>query len=471
MTSLEEIQRKIKFLINENYSLNNNELDNLRKNNKEFMRSLEVMEKVDEIYLSKLGEIEKLVLFFKEIVGIEILIRYNEKSPRHEFSLRMAWLLGTTEKQLEAIQEQLGTLYAIRSYIVHSLELPKNDKNFKRYFDSDISKAIIIANKYHRLALLRYFERRNKIISKKTVVKNLKKIELKLYLNIPKSYYKIKISKEIEKLTGIKSRDDELRISLPNENQCFYWGINTYGGLVLPTHKITGNEELFYNGGTPIIPEISVWKNLISNIKKQIKSLQEKQFKKIRLISKTHHSVLFYVGYRLYRTNDYIVTIDFDGENTTIRPFTDKSEFNAFWRIEQSKLKKKARELVLILNVTSWITEKVEENLTRLNLNKLPKLILCCKCGKTKTDPPNSLCFTSSEQIKQTCRALDIYLTQNEKLRSIEKIHLFSESRGVMMLLLGVHLGLQKKEVILYEYGKREPLNEERKYYKVIECR
>lgn len=219
-----------------------------------------------------------------------------------------------------------------------------------------------------------------------------------------------------------------------------------------------------------IIPEFEIWLDLVKNIKVQIGKFLENNLRNVKIISKTHHSVLFYIGYRLYKSSKIEVSIDFDGKLTNAKPINDRVCFDDYWKIEKSNVKNDDTEIILILNVTDFITTKVERNLPSLNLNTLPKIILNCHCDDLRTGP-NRLCFSDADQIKTIVRALDLYLTQNENLRWVEQIHLFSESRGVMMMLLGMHLRLQKKEIFLYEFGKRSSLDEKKQYYKVVECK
>ncbi|MBA7576707.1 hypothetical protein ES708_18548 [subsurface metagenome] len=467
----EDIFVKIESLISNKCPFDENSLKTLEKNNREFLRSLEVMEILEKNSVSESHRIEKMIRLFKEVVGIELLIRYNEKSANEEFSTRMSWLLATTEQQLVHIQKLLGTIYSLRSYIVHSLEIPKNNDNFDDFFNSDLDRAILIANQFHRLALLRLFVKKNNILKKRILVDKLRDAKLKLFLDIPESFYQERISDEIEKITGFKSKvDDRLKITLPEEDEIFYWGINTYGGFILPTHTTTGNEKFFYENMVNIIPEFEIWLDLIKDIKVQIRKFLEDNLRNVKIISKTHHSVLFYIGYRLYKSSNIEVSIDFEGKLTAMKPINDRVCFDDYWEIEKSNVKNDDSEIILVLNVTDFITTKVERNLHSLNLSKLSKIILNCYCDDLRTGP-NCLCFSDADKIKAVVRALDLYLTQNENLRSVEQIHLFSESRGVMMMLLGMHLRLQKKEVILYEYERRSSLDEKKQYYKVIECK
>lgn len=224
----EEIIAKIESLISNKCPFDENSLKTLKKNNREFLRSLEVMEILEKNSVSESHRIEKMIQLFKEVVGIELLIRYNEKSANEEFSTRMSWLLATTEQQLVHIQKLLGTIYSLRSFIVHSLEIPKKNDNFDDFFNSDLDNAILVANQFHRLALLRLFVKKNKILEKRILVDKLRDAKLILYLDIPNSFYQKVIAEEIENITDLKSKlEDKLKINLPEEIELFYWGINT----------------------------------------------------------------------------------------------------------------------------------------------------------------------------------------------------------------------------------------------------
>ncbi|MHA1221779.1 MAG: SAVED domain-containing protein [Candidatus Heimdallarchaeaceae archaeon] len=437
---------------------------------KEFFRSLKLYSIIDAEEISSKEEEDILIDFFKEIVSIEMLIRGKEYSPRDEFSVRCCWLLGKNEKQLEILQNILGTLYSLRNSISHTLFLPKNNKNFDKLFNKDIVEAIIIANKLHRLILLRHLLPKGGLIKKRDLICEFKKLKIKRRISAPESFYSDIITKEIEQITGIESvKDEDIISGLPEKTNCFYWGINTYGGFVIEPHKITGDEHLFYEDGVAIIPEEKIWRDLTFKIKKEIKHIKKEGYKNLKIVSKTHHSVLFFLGYMFYKAYRINLTIDFDGKEFFAYPLKDSLQPKEFWKIKNFELNGTENEAILILNVSSYVCQSIEEDLNELGIDQLPKIELEYMCGEDKIKP-NSFCFSKGDEIKKACRALDLFLAHNEKTRNLQKIHLFSEARGVMMLLLGMHFRLQKKDIVLYEHGLRKAEDQERHYYRVFAC-
>ncbi len=464
------IEGKFKLLCQDEFKIDQNFLNQDFSKYKEFIRSLKLYSNLDAKEISAKEEEEILIEFFKEIVCIEMLIRENERSPSEEFSIRGAWLLATNEEQLLILQKILGTLYSLRNTITHSLFLPKNNRNFKKIFNKKIVKAVIVANKLHRLILLRHILNKGKIIRKKDLVNDLKEAKVKLRISTPKSLYANLIAKEIKTLTKSKSKgNEELILNLPDKSNCFYWGINSYGGFVIELHKTSGDEQFFYENNVAIIPEEEIWSDLISVIKREIMNIKTEGYSNLKIVSKTHHSVLFYIGYRLYKTDEINLMIDFDGDEFYASPLKDFVETDNYWQTKKFELLGTEDEAIVVLNVNGYVYPSIEEDLINLDINHLPKIELDYMCGKDKIKP-NRLCFSNGDEIKKACRSLDLYLTLNEKTRNIQKIHLFTESRGIMMLLLGIHCILQKKDVVLYEYGLKRAEDQERHYYKVISC-
>jgi len=251
--------KKLELLSEEKWDLTSKTVKSYAKGRKEFTRSLELFKQVDCSYLQTANEIDKLIQLFIEIVSIEMLVRDNYGRPKEDFSIRGAWLLATSEEQLDVIQTHLGTLYNLRNFITHSLFLPSKDRNFKRYFKTNIDKALLAANSYHRVVLLRLIDKKKGILDKKTLIKKLLGVRLKLNLDITESFYEDLISRILTEVTEKKSmKRKEFRIYLPKEVVSFYWAINSYGGIVKPVHIITGQETLFYENNVAIIPEICI---------------------------------------------------------------------------------------------------------------------------------------------------------------------------------------------------------------------
>lgn len=465
-----EYIKKLELISEEKWQLENNAVDVYLTERKEFTRSLELFDQIDKSKLASRDEINKLIQLFIEIVSIEMLLRNNYGRAKGEFSTRGAWLLATCEEQLDTIQNHLGTLYTLRNFITHSLFLPVKSENFTRYFDASIDKALLNANSYHRLVLLRFIDKKRTILDKEILIKILLDAKLKWRLDIPESRYELLISKLLTETTKIKSKKrKEFSLNLPEEDDCFVWGINSYGGFVKPTHKITGIETQFYNDNVAIIPDIEIWNNFIKEVRNTIREIYLKDYKSVKVISKTHHSILFFLGYKFYKTDEVEISMDFEGDTIFIKPLKENIEFEDYWTLLVNHVKETDQEIIIILNVSGYVDKFLDNDIKRLGISKMPRLVLDYKCGKSKIKP-NSLCFENGEEIKHACRSLDLFLAHNKDLRSIKRIHLFSESRGVMMFLLGIHMRLQKKDVILYELGYTEDDVIERHYYKVLEC-
>lgn len=104
---------------------------------------------------------------------------------------------------------------------------------------------------------MRCIEKKNIIASIASWIQQLRELKLTLCLNLSPSFYQSEIAKKVEEITKVPSphTDDYYRpIELPPQEERYFLGINTYGGLSTVTHSIIGDNEDFYLNGVFFIP-------------------------------------------------------------------------------------------------------------------------------------------------------------------------------------------------------------------------
>ncbi len=479
--SKDVIRNKISLLNIEQSIFSDGDINNILETRKEFSRSLFLLSNLEETNIDSMNEIEKLILLFKEIVGLELLVRFNVREKiRRIFSRRISLLLSTRKEQLEMIRNQLDVLYILRSDVAHTLSINKSEE-FSFYYGNDIVKAIHFANSYHKLALVRMFFTEKKIIDKTSLVlklnefDKLSKTDTDKKLDVPLPQYNSILSKELYRLTGIESSSSRQAFSfkLPEEREKYYLGLNSHGGLITPVHSSLDNFEYFYGdkenftAESRIVPSTKVWNEFISLIKVKLKEIQILEPKRLRIVSKTHKSVLFFIGYYFSKTKNTIVISDIDGKEIDLKPYTINVDSEQYWDIKNQNLKRTDSEAVLILNITGHIDQIVQNEHEKLNILDLPKIICKIKLEDSVLSPTNQKLY-SSEFIHRACRALELYLNNNIQTRSLRKIHLFVKSRGIFTILLGMHMRLLNYEVVHYEFGREDIHQDKEEYYRVF---
>ena len=480
MMKLSAYKKKLEELVPRDMPFTEEEIEKFFRNSShdEFRRSLELLaseECMDKhIANTKLSRIDHMILLFKEIVGIEMLVGGKRSIPNREaFSLHSAWLLATNKDQLTEIQKYLGYLYEVRNFIVHALSL-KDCRVFKTYFMENLQKVLKTANKYHRLILLRLIVKKQGIIPKKSLIKQLEQLRTHHSWDLPLPRYYEDITNEMKQITGIPSsplKEAKSLLSLPppEEYGCYRLGINSYGGLSELTHNEVGDYENFYHSGERIIPEESVWEELRGTINREIRKIREKQYSYVRIVPKAHLSILFYLGYRFYSRRIITLLTDFNGKEIELTPLKGFVDPNGHWSVRTNGLKLNNGKVVVILNVTRPLKAKVDTDRSFLELQEIPQIVFNCRCSNSKIIP-NSQCISSENQIKQACRALELYFTQLQETHLLNKVHIFVRAPSAMMILLGMHFRLAGLNVVLYEYGKRSVDDDSKHFYKVLEC-
>ncbi|MCG3254607.1 MAG: SAVED domain-containing protein, partial [Candidatus Heimdallarchaeota archaeon] len=387
MISARIIRDKISLLNIEQSAFTEKDIKHIRNSRKEFSRSLFLLSNLEEINLNSLNEIDKLIVLFKEIVGAELLVRFNEKgSIRDQFTKRIAILLATRKEQLEIIRNHLDVLYRLRNEIAHTLSISKGEE-FEIYFKNDLETAIYYANSYHKSLLIRLFFKETEVIDKTTLLLKLKKFDRSTSiskidkLDVPLPEYNLILSKELSEITGIESSYSKQAFSfkLPEEKKKYYLGLNSHGGLITPVHFSVDKFEHFYEdtktftGDSRIIPSTDVWNDFISSIKNKINEIKVLEPERLRIVSKTHKSVLFFAGYHLSKTKKIIVVSDIDGKEIDLKPLKTNVDFKQYWNIQTKDLNNKDTEAVLILNITGHIDQIVQNDFMRLNISNLPR--------------------------------------------------------------------------------------------------
>ncbi len=481
MINKDTFRDKIRLLdINQDIFLKS-DIRRIRETRKDFSRSLLLLTDLEEINLSAFNEIEKLVILFKEIVGLELLVRFNERGSIHnQFSNRITLLLATRIEQLEIIRNHLEALYILRNDIAHTFSLKKREE-FEIYFSNDIDEAIHYANAYHRMLLLRMFFREKEVIDKNIFSIKLKKydnlssIKIGKKLEVPPPEYSFLISKELYSITGVKSitSKEAFIFKLPEESEKFFLGLNSHGGLISPVHETINKSFFFYEdkeyftGESRIIPSVEIWNDFITEIRKKLKEIYILTPASLKIVSKTHKSVLFFVGYYFSKTKMIKLISDIDGKEMELVPSKDDVIFEKYWDVSNNNLKNPASEVVLILNTTGYINQIVEMELERLNLQGIPKIVCNLKLNNSNLSPTDQNLYNSN-YIKKACRSLELFLNNSVHTRSLRRIHLFIKTRGVFAIMLGMHLGTLGYKVLHYEFGRENRQQEDEHYYHVF---
>ena len=249
--------------------LPNDALNKILSYDKEYKRSVELGINDYESNNNKYTY-EKMLKFLKFIVAIEILILDKYERPKRvKFSQRVSWLLGTNRRQRNRIQNQIGTLYAIRNSIAHSFIVPIGDEEFEKFFENDFLKAIKVIESYHALILLRLITDKDETIPTRDLIDKLNLIYTKKIYKIPFNKFYNTIAKDVSTITNVPSSSIfELKkdLKLPNRHDEFFIGIDTYGGLIELTHESILLYKEFSIGFKKIIPEEKVWKKVVSII-------------------------------------------------------------------------------------------------------------------------------------------------------------------------------------------------------------
>jgi len=472
--------------------------ENLYNENPEFFDSLEVLS-FEEDLLWERRKIEKMLAFFKDMVGIEMLLRetYKEEFIGDIVSRRYAHLLGEGIYQRYRIQNHLGTLYSVRNSIFHQLNinLIKKSEDFKRFFNEDFDSALKTLNLYHKLLLLRLITHQNDIISKKNIITEMSKfdkdyseeinssidyrrkikqltlldIRLNKNLQLPDSQYKDEIDQEIINITKIEpEKYFEDYLNKKSKINCYFLGINTYGGLTEITHSQIGNPDLFYKENSRIIPNLDVWKNLSANIDNELKFIFENEFSEVILFLKAHHSLLLYFGYQLYNCKQVYKNSNLTFQCYIVNQFKNQiEEFPLDFNYQKHRIlcsvktniSKESEKVLVTINIRHDLFDEYLVQLKSLNLHKLPRITY-------------SYIFKNSERLitytnnfKQFCKEIEIDLN---KRKEIKTIHLIVKIPEVMMILLGEIFSKLKIKVILYEFGSKN-INDNPNYHQVIE--
>ena len=141
-----DYKKKFITIIKEDWPFHNDDI--LEEKYIDFFQSLNLLS--DSTFFKESLDFDNKISFFKDIVGIEMLIRdcrwYNPV--KEEFSIRAARLLGSGFIQRFRLQNYFGALYDIRSSIVHQFEIRNiRSTNYKRYLKKDFNHALLILNK------------------------------------------------------------------------------------------------------------------------------------------------------------------------------------------------------------------------------------------------------------------------------------------------------------------------------------
>ena len=491
-------ENKFKKSFNKEWSIK--QIEDLKGNVPEFFDSLEILSISEEINVNQ-RKINKMIAYFKDIVGIEMLLKGMDKKSfiAGDVSKIYAHLLGNGIYQRYRIQNHIGTLYSLRNSIFHQLNINKitRSEDFERYFNGDFDQALQTLNNYHKLLLLRLITIDDNIISKKLLLKEfnflknnfnaelekskdyrrrlgtLSELDNKLILNLKLklSKYDDEIQDEIIKITNMTPLDskyeEKLNIRL---KKCYTLGFNSYGGLTEITDSIIGKPKHFYKNDIRIIPNQKRWDEIKKQVDVELSFIFENQYKEVILFLKGHHSLLVYFGYKL----SLIENINQINNNKIIFQSYIVNQFNNL--IEEFSLDfkyKKHRKLctvdtnhsqeedvLLTIVIRHNIFDEYPNELKLSNLDKLPRIIYYYNFKDQ-----NKL-ITYTNDFKQFCNEIAKDLKER---KTIKTIHFIAKTPDVMKILLGKIFSDLNLKVILYEYGIKN-IDEKNQFHRVLEC-
>ena len=370
------------------------------------------------------------------------------------FSVRLAWLLGTNASQRDKIQDQLGTLYSLRNNIVHEFTPPINSIEFKRNFNDDFKIASDIAKKYLCLSLLRVIKAEKEFLSKEEITSKLsnklegKKIDLEF------SFHDEIISEKISSLTGRNSspkNERDIYNELPNKKEIYILGLNTYGGLVEPTHKTIANYPYLYNHDYRIIPDKKTIARLKNKINLVCNQIIKSKYKTIKIVSKSYLPLLFFIGYK-FRNQNFIIKMNFqDIEKELITHKNLDADFDSFWISDFKNYNSDSDNLIIIINTSTNLFESfiVSNECNRLKNDYL--IIYTLRPENESNDSKKTI--SSFEYLEKATFSLYKEITNFSGVNN-KKIHLFFRGPSCMEILLGRYFSNLKNTIFLYELGK-----------------
>jgi len=464
----------------------------LKRNYPVYFESYKLLSDFSE--LDNKSNFNNKIAFFKEIVGIEMLIRDDNNfriQIKDDFSIRASRLLGKSFLQRSRLQNYLGTLYDVRSSIVHQFKSENiRNVNYKKYFDNNFLKSLIILRKLHSLILLRMIISDNKLMSKKQVVEELgknlimevdikssdraktryiikKRIEQSKALSLPESKYMKLIEDHIEQITGFKSDkkfDEEIAKKLFNNNY-FVLAISSYGGVTESVNGILDCTDLFYHNYIIETPsDDETLKKLKTRIDEKLRQILLLPVNEIILFLKSHLSILVYFGYyfnkqnKMGKYNKTLTSFFTNQKKKDIEEFYFELNYKAKEDIcSLPDIKNQPTEAILSIRISK--DYNINGSIKELSIQNLPVL----EYIYNESELLEGKYIEHSGKVKE-------YLTwiKNDlKNRShLKKIHLITRLPDIMMIFLGIIFSELNLEVSVYEKSEQSE-----KMIKILDCK
>lgn len=440
-----------KLLPDSNESVKNLVLKNVVKN-QEYKIALMVYNSNFDISPQKLNIIYK---FLTDVIIIDSLIVKSRQSLKDNFSNTGALLLGKSRYLRKKIQGDLGTVYSIRNGLVHNFSLPKYDEDFNRFFNNNLENALKKLELYSKLILLRLIKKNYELVDLQKLVENSQ-------FNLNECLYDQYIISELEKIFPLDLEiNDEIDLDLIlGKSNSLVLGVDTLGGF---TEKINYNlleqenyYENFYKDEKRFIPSNTVWNEVMEEVQTKVSSINQQYLEKITILTKTHLSIVFIIGFHL-DFNWKFIYFEFNDELTQLlREYPirveDVLEDPIF------TFKKDSNRCFFGLSFKGDIID-IFENKISINTEKDSKLIF-----KPKMKTLNSMnqVFSALDMIKKNLRMI-------KKNRNITELHVIIRIPTSLAFLFGNSIKKFKfNKIVLYERGKIDIDQEDIKYYPVL---
>ena len=236
--------------------------------------------------------------FLADVIIIDSLIVGSRLDLKEKFSNTGALLLGKSRNLRKKIQGDLGTDYSIISVLVNNFSLPKYDEDFKRFFNNNLENAFNKLELYLKLILLRLIKKNYELV-------DLQKLIVSNQFNLNECLYDQYIISELEKTFPLDIKiNDEIDLDLIlGKSNSLVLGVDTLGGFTEKTdHNLLEQEDFyknFYKDEKTFIHSNTIWNEIIDEVKIKISSINQQYLEKITILTKTHLSIVFIIGFHL----------------------------------------------------------------------------------------------------------------------------------------------------------------------------
>ena len=395
------------------------------------------------------NELNDIYQFLTYFFIIDSLMTKDDKSTGDKFSSRSSILLGNNRIQRKIVQNHLGTAYGVRCQLVHSFQLP-NSADFKKFFSNDIKKAKKLTQVYLRLILIRLIDEDFNLIDLNNHIgsNNFNDVKIPLY----KDYIKQEIDEII--LQNVININKEDLDSITDDKGVIVYGLNTIGGLTEKVNIIFEEFESFYINGVRIIPENEIWDKVLEKLKDSISNLNKLTPNKLKIISKSHLSFIFCLGFYLKLKREMI---QFEFNNQYINLEEKRETNNDLVNIEVLDLASKD-DLFFCLSFSDDLF-LVANHIINQNYNTVSKLYL----------KPKISLLNSKIDLFSLLKTIEESLYHVQNLVKIKNIHLLIRIPTPLVFLIGKTMKkFSFTTILLYEREEGNQNGKELNYKRVL---